>query len=1083
MAKLEITKWTEWLAHTNFSFLQGASHPHEMLDTAQAYGYSGLGVCDMDGAYGLARTHKHWKTLDSEKRPRLYHGTEIHLEKDHHRPFVEQNTLALIARSASGYANLCKILTRTHKDGKRDAHISLEDLSSMSLTDISVIIPMRGLLRQMTLADSKTTTEKLWEKQCKTVLDIFGKDHCYLAISRHLSPSEDIWIHQALKTQRQLGLKTLLSTDPFMHCRSRKKLSDLLTAIRTNMTLDDAVAHSFVNDERCLLTIPEINQRFAHLPILKASLEYSEALAESCHFSFDELRYRYPKEMIPPGHTAQSYLTAMTWTSAQETYGEQLPPKIRTLLTHELALIETLGFADYFLTVWDIVSWARKQGILCQGRGSAANSAVCFVLGITAVDPSKFDILFERFMSVERGDPPDIDVDFEHERREEVIQYIYRRYGRDKASMVANVITFRTKGAIRACGKALGISDEILSDAAELLSSRVNAGKSPTDIFKDLKTTKEDKNLPWKLWLEMSKQLKGFPRHLGIHSGGFMIADRPLSELVPQEPATMEGRSVIQWCKDDIEDLGFFKIDILALGMLSAVRKSLQMIKESYGHEISLATIPQEDTSTYKMIQRADTVGTFQVESRAQMSMLPKLLPRTFYDLVVEVAIIRPGPIQGGMVHPYLRRRHGLEPITYPDERLRPILHRTLGIPIFQEQVMRIAMAVGSFTPGEANELRKNMGAWTMRGDINPWLERLAEGMQKNGISPEFASAILSQMRGFAEYGFPESHAVSFALIAYASCYLKCHYPAAFFAALLNSQPMGFYQPHALVQAAKRQSIAVLPICITQSDWSCKLEAISNHEPKEFASRLGFNMIKGLSKKTALHIEDTRRRTKPWATWESFLKHTKVPRHELTILASANAFTVFGLPRRSAIWIAAAAPHAQWLEDLDLGATFTDETTQQAVQQDFQSFQTSLHQHPAEVIRSEHWCYPVTQSKVKRAKDLEDLIPNQVIHVFGMILIEQRPPSANGMMFITLEDETGFINLALTPEIIERNSKKISGQSFLCVSGKLQRQGISHSILVREVMEPMVSKADVITLPSAHDSGYPTPAKAANIKT
>jgi error-prone DNA polymerase len=483
------------------------------------------------------------------------------------------------------------------------------------------------------------------------------------------------------------------------------------------------------------------------------------------------------------------------------------------------------------------------------------------------------------------------------------------------------------------------------------------------------------------------------------------------------------------------------------------------------------------------MIQKADTVGTFQVESRAQMSMLPKLLPRTFYDLVVEVAIIRPGPIQGGMVHPYLRRRHSLEPITYPDERLRPILHRTLGIPIFQEQVMRIAMAVGNFSPGEANELRKNMGAWTMRGDINPWLERLAKGMAQNGISPEFAEAIISQMKGFAEYGFPESHAVSFALIAYASCYLKCHYPAAFFTALLNSQPMGFYSPHALVQAAKRQGIAVLPICINQSDWNCKLEAISKHQPKEFAIRLGFNMITSLSKKTGMHIQDTRQRTQPWSTWEIFLKHTKIPRHELATLASANALATFGLTRRSAIWIAAAAPHAQWLEDLDLVARFPEETKQQTIQQDFQSFQTSLHQHPAEMIRAEQWCYPVTQSKVKKARDLEDLIPNQVIHVFGMILIEQRPPSANGMMFITLEDETGFINLALTPEIIEKNSRKISGQSFLCVSGKLQRQGISHSVLVRDVMEPVVSKADVISLPSTHDRRLPTPAKAANIKS
>jgi len=904
-----------------------------------------------------------------------------------------------------------------------------------------------------------------------------------MAISRHLSPSEDIWIKYALKIQDRLQLKTLLSNDSFMHSRSRKKLSDILTAVRTNLTLDEAVGHSFVNDERCLLTLDEIHARYSVLPVYSQSIHNSNILAESCQFSFEELRYRYPKEMIPPGHTAQSFLTALAWTGAQSTYGEQVPPKVRTLLEHELTLIETLGFADYFLTVWDIVAWARKQGILCQGRGSAANSAVCFVLGVTAVDPTKFDLLFERFMSVERGDPPDIDVDFEHERREEVIQYIYRRYGREKSAMVSNVITFRKKGAIRACGKALGIREEILSTTTELLSSRVNAGKSVKDIFSDLIKSHKSSNIPWKTWLDMAEQLKGFPRHLGIHSGGFMIADRPLDQLVPQEPATMEGRSVIQWCKEDIEDLGFFKIDILALGMLSALRKSLDMIRQNYGQELTLATIPQEDPSTYKMIQKADTVGTFQVESRAQMSMLPKLRPRTFYDLVVEVAIIRPGPIQGGMIHPFLRRRHGLEPITYPDERLRPILHRTLGIPIFQEQVMRIAMAVGNFSPGEANELRKNMGAWTMRGDINPWLEKLAAGMRQSGIAPEFAEAILAQMKGFAEYGFPESHAVSFALIAYASCYLKCHYPAAFFAALLNSQPMGFYPPHALVQAAKHQGIAVLPVCANRSDWPSKLEAISGHGPKEYAIRLGLNMITGLSEKTGLQIQNARQRSGPWQNWDSFLKHTKIPKHELTALASANAFEIFGLPRRSAIWIAAAAPHSEWLEDVDLSARFPEESRQQSIQQDFQSFQTCLHTHPAQLIRDESWCYDIAIARVKKAKDLEDLIPNQVITVFGMILIEQRPPSANGMMFITLEDETGFINLALTPDVIQRCGNKISGQSFLCVSGKLQRQGISHSILVRDVISPKISKADVISLPHAPETGYPTAAKAANIRT
>ena len=1082
--------WIEWLSHTNFSFLHGASHPREMLDAAELYNYSGVGICDFDGAYGLARTYRHWRAQHPDTRPNLFYGAEIHLAMDHHLPILQQNTLALIARSAAGYGNLCRILSITHKKSKHDAHIILTDLAKLPLDDLVAIIPMRGLLRrssprpdkggdptqQGSIKQGSIKQGDPWQDQCKQVLATFGHGNTYIAFSRHLAPSEDIWLQRALKTKELLGIKSLMSIDPFMHDRSRKKLSDMLAAIRTNLTLDEAAAHLFVNGERSFISKDEIYERFSDLYIFQESILNSIALAESCHFTFAELRYRYPKEMIPPGQSAQTFLTSMTWAGAEKNYGLPLPPKVQNLLEHELALIETLGFADYFLTVWDIVSWARQQKILCQGRGSAANSAVCFVLGITAVDPTKFDMLFERFMSVERGDPPDIDVDFEHERREEVIQYIYKRYGRERSAMVANVITFRGKGALKACGKALGISNELLSLASDQLSSRVNAGKGFEEILEALKNSTSIPNVPWSQWNEMTACLKGFPRHLGIHSGGFMIADRPLNQLVPQEPATMDGRTVIQWCKDDIEELGFFKIDILALGMLTAIRKTLQVISDHYKLPLTFATIPQEDAATYQMIQRADTVGTFQIESRAQMSMLPRLLPKTFYDLVIEVAIIRPGPIQGGMIHPFLRRRNGLEAITYPDERLRPILQRTLGIPIFQEQVMRIAMAVGSFSPGEANELRKNMGAWSMRGDINPWLEKLNHGMKKNGLAPDFADAILAQMKGFADYGFPESHSVSFALIAYVSCYLKRHHPAAFFVSLLNSQPMGFYSPHTLVQAAKRQGVTVLPVCVNHSTLDSSLELLSTGADLEpcqiFAIRLGMRLITGLSKKTGLAVERSLQRNGPWTSWNQFLQHTKIPRHELTTLAAANFFSVFGFSRRSAIWIAAAAPHSTWLEDVgeDLSSTeksgeiFPAENPQETIHQDIESTQISLYAHPAQFIRDESWCYDVPKSKLHRAKDLEDLIPNQVITVFGMILIQQRPPSAKGMMFITLEDETGFINLALTPETVQRLAQKISGQAFLCVSGKLQKQGASHSILVKDALAPKIHKADVIPI-------------------
>ncbi|MEM7565447.1 MAG: error-prone DNA polymerase, partial [Pseudomonadota bacterium] len=546
------------------------------------------------------------------------------------------------------------------------------------------------------------------------------------------------------------------------------------------------------------------------IPEYQRALALSEELNQCCEFDLSQLGYQYPKEMIPTGLDAQGYLWQLVQNGLSQRFGATPPDKLIKQIDHEMDLIGKLQFADYFLTVWDIVSWAREQKILCQGRGSAANSSVCFLLGITSVNPDQFDLLFERFVSMERGDPPDIDVDFEHERREEVIQYIYRRYGRDRSAMVANVITFRGKGALRSVGKALGVPDPLLHQMSKIASSRYFRGAGTENIVMALKQDYEEANpdatrVSWKLWMQLSEMLHGFPRHLGIHSGGFMLADKPLNCLLPQEPATMEGRSVIQWCKEDIEALGFFKIDVLSLGMLSAIRKCFDYVDLYYDQKFTLDRIPDDDSATYQMIQKADTVGTFQIESRAQMSMLPRLKPACFYDLVIEVAIIRPGPIQGKVIHPYLARREGLEPVTYPDERLRPILKRTLGIAIFQEQAMRIAIAVGNFSAGEANELRKKIGAWGIKDfnrDLHPLLVKLEKGMQENGIAPEFAEQIIGQMKGFAEYGFPESHAVSFSLIAYASCFLKCHFPAAFYISVLNSQPMGFYSPHALLQAA-----------------------------------------------------------------------------------------------------------------------------------------------------------------------------------------------------------------------------------------------------------------------------------------
>lgn len=1059
--------WTEWLCHTNFSFLTGASYPEEYLERARAFGYQSFAIADLDGVYGLARAH-----LQRQKRvkggetgehlPRLFHGAEIHLGRDHHRPLLYRDNLVLLARSARGYQNLCRLLSYAHREGKAGAYVPLQALLEMETTDLVVIQPMRGLIRH-------AAADVVRARYAQLAQHFQGR--FYLAVSRHLSPSEDLWLRPTLSLARDLALPCLLSQDAFFHAPERKDVSDLLQAIRTNLTLDEAVAHMFINCERSLHDLDGIARRFGDIPGYEDALKASQELSASFTFDMSELRYRYPKEMIPASHTAQSFLEELIGQAAQERYARPLPDRVAQLLRHELRLIETLDFADYFLTVWDIVQWARGRGILCQGRGSAANSAVCFVLGITAVDPMTFDLLFERFVSVERGDPPDIDVDFEHERREEVIQYIYARYGRQRAAMVANIITFRTKGAMRAVGKALGVPEVVLAQVARQIEEEgfrrhVTKNVALPETSPEAVEPDPGDTIPWQLWRDMAAKIKGFPRHLGIHSGGFMLADKPLDHLVPIEPATMAGRSVIQWCKEDIEGLGFFKIDILALGMLTAVRKSFEAVARHYGQSWSLATLPQEDPATYRMIQKAETVGTFQIESRAQMSMLPRLKPRTFYDLVVEVAIIRPGPIQGGMVHPYLRRREGVESVSFPDERLRPILERTLGIPLFQEQVMRIAMAVGGFSPGEANELRRHMGAWSMKGHMGPWLGRLADGMRQNGISEDFVQGILGQMHGFAHYGFPESHAVSFALIAYASAWLKCHYPAAFFMSLLNSQPMGFYAPYALVQTAQRDGVEVLPVCVNRSSWESTLEEVFSEKGNPvYAIRLGLGLVTGLSEKAGREIESKRSSVQgTFASFPHFVQSVSLYRSDLTSLAAADAFRVLGLERKAALWCAEAAPFCPILEDPEDPLVFDAETAMERIQQDLNATTTTLGPHPSAVIRQDLWCYDVPRKETLFARDLVQASSGQKVHVFGMVIVRQSPPSAKGMVFLTLEDETGFLNLVLTPQMYTRCHAVVESQAFLCVRGTLQKQREAHSIMVLEFYEPRLKRADVIPM-------------------
>ncbi|MBF0443175.1 MAG: error-prone DNA polymerase, partial [Oligoflexales bacterium] len=912
----EKSKWIEWLCHTNFSFLTGASHPHEYVNRAYKLGYGGIGITDYDGFYGIVRAYK--AARDIEKKgmmpPRIFYGCEIHLAKDHDLPILYQNTISLLALSRNGYGNISGIISYSHRNGKRDACISLEKLATLPLDDIVCIYPMRGLLRRGEF--------RQWRAQCEILKELF-KDRFYMAVSSHRNPSEDIWIPEVIRISKNLSLQTLFTQDAYFHAPSAKIISDLLHAIRLNRDMGSSVGHMFVNDERSLREPDILWKRYSKIPDFPQSVKNSIALSERFNFCLSELCYHYPDEMIPNGYTAQSFLEKITMDGATARYGDVIPGKVKDLLLKELSLIRELEFADYFLTVWDIVRWARSRNILCQGRGSAANSAVCFVLGITSVDPCYFDLLFERFISVERGDPPDIDVDFEHERREEVIQHIYDHYGRQRAAMVANVVTFRCRSAIRLAGKALGIPNELLARASELQETREYRWGPARESINVVKTALPDKEpkIPWELWAVLSEKIKGFPHHMGIHTGGFILSDEPMDRLCPQEPATMEGRSVIQWSKEDIETLKFFKIDILSLGMLTAIRKSFDLISSHCRKSLSLAEIPPDDPKTYSMIQKAHTVGAFQIESRAQMSMLPRLKPKSFYDLVVQVGIIRPGPIHGGLVHPYLRRRNGLEPVIYADPRLEPVLKRTLGVPIFQEQVMRIAMTVGGFSPGEADEFRRHIGSWSVKEDFAPFVDKLALGMRKNRINEYFIKQTIEHLKGFADYGFPESHAVSFALLAYASAYLKCHYPEIFFTSLLNSQPLGFYSIHALIHTAIREGISVLPICINNSNWDNSLEKRGDSH----AIRLGYRLIRGFKKSAASHLLKEREIKGSFKDIESFLRESTLYRGDMIRLASAGAFEIFGIDRRSAIWIAEAAPFAPLLDDEDLSPRFPEE--------------------------------------------------------------------------------------------------------------------------------------------------------------
>ncbi|HEY6431531.1 MAG TPA: error-prone DNA polymerase, partial [Acetobacteraceae bacterium] len=909
-------------------------------------------------------------------------------------------------------------------------------------------------------------------------------DRAYVALTLQRRPNDAVRLQQIADLARQARLPTVVTGDVLYHVPQRRILQDVLTCIREGCTIAEAGLRLEANAERHLKPPEEMARLFARYPDAVAR---TQEIVERCRFSLDELRYQYPTEVEDPALTPQQTLERLTWDGAARRYPGGVPDNVVAQLRHELRLIEELAYAPYFLTVNNIVRYARSRGILCQGRGSAANSAVCYVLEITAIDPVRTNLLFERFVSAERREPPDIDVDFEHERREDVIQWVYNTYGHDRAALCATVIRYRARGAIREVGKAMGLPEDVTAALSSQIWAWSDEGVEETRPD-ELNLNLEDRRLA--LTLELARTLMGFPRHLSQHPGGFVLTQDRLDELVPIEPATMKDRQVIEWDKDDIDALRFMKVDVLGLGMLGCMRRAFDLLVE-YGREArTLSTIPPDDPATFAMIQRADTVGVFQIESRAQMSMLPRLKPKEFYDLVIEVAIVRPGPIQGDMVHPYLRRREGKEPHDCLTPELEKVLGKTLGVPLFQEQAMQVAIVCAGFTANEADALRRSMATFKHTGGVSKFKEKLIEGMVANGYPREFADKTFSQIEGFGSYGFPESHAASFALIAYASSWMKCHHPEIFACALLNSQPMGFYAPAQIVRDAREHGVEVRPICVNASQWDCTLEPASlgrathNHlshstpssplplageslpptrsgvgsrsDPGEgLALRLGFRMVKGLSEDHGTRIVKARGAT-PYRDLENLHHRAGVPIGALEHLAEADAFHSLGLDRRAAVWVirglseplplfAAAASRPATIEPATILPRMTEAGE---VVQDYRSVGLSLRRHPAAFLRSKfRRAGMITCAGLTHARD------GQTVTVPGIVLVRQRPGSARGILFMTIEDETGIANLIVWPSLFERQRRLILTAGMLACRGRVQREGIVIHVVARHLVD------------------------------
>ncbi|MBZ5793382.1 error-prone DNA polymerase [Burkholderia contaminans] len=1026
--------YAELFCRSNFSFLHGASHVDELVERAAELGYRGIAITDECSLAGAPRMHVAAKA----KGLPLVIGSYFEVTPDDvapgHDPGPGAFGLVLLAQNREGYGNLSELISWRRMASPKGTYKLTSRMLSAPPAEFAHLRGMPDCFA--ILVPAYPVRADVLDAQVAWFRATFG-ERARLGLVQLQRALDGAQREEIRAAGERRGVRIVALGDVTMHRRSCKELQDVMTAIRVGMPVSECGYALAPNAEQHLRLRQRIGQLYSADEIAQTC-----AILDACDFKLSSLRYEYPDEIVPKGLTPTSYLEQETRAGAAERYPQGIPEKVEKQIRYELDLIARLSYEPFFLTVYDIVKYARSQNILCQGRGSAANSVVCYCLGITEVNPEQSTMLFERFISAERGEPPDIDVDFEHQRREEVIQHIYEKYGHDRAALAAAVSTYRPRGVLRETGKALGV-DPMLVDRVAKAHRWFDGSR---DLLQQFSTTGLDPETPLiQAWARLAARLLNFPRHLSQHSGGFVISRGKLTRLVPVENAAMDGRRVIQWDKDDLEALGLMKVDVLALGMLSALHRAFDMRTawrgppEPDGEPFTLKHIPQDDEATYDMICRADTVGVFQIESRAQMSMLPRLRPRTYYDLVIEVAIVRPGPIQGGAVHPYLKRRQGIEKVSYPKEDLKPALARTYGVPIFQEQVMQIAMIAAGFTAGEADQLRRAMAAWKRKGNLEQYHSKIVDGMRERDYPPEFAEQIFEQIKGFGDYGFPESHAASFAKLAYASSWLKCHEPAIFLAALLNSQPMGFYPPSQLVQDAKRHGVQVLPIDVMQSGWEASLEALPGQLPPhgQPAVRLGLSLVRGLGEAAARRIEIARA-AGPFGNVDTLARRAQLERRDLEALAAANALATLAGHRRDALWQAvAAAPERDLLatapideeEKPALGAPSEADD----ILADYHTTGLTLNRHPVALLRPE-----LRARRLSSAAELHDRPDGRLARACGLVTARQMPGTAKGVMFMTLEDETGCVNLIVRPELLARQRRETLDSRLLAASGVWQ---------------------------------------------